>query len=116
MQFFSTDLRAHKDEELARYPQVSLGFADTNSQKYVSVSGTAEIIADIDKMTELWTISAKAWWGSADDPDVRLIKITLRQAEFWDAPGNRVSSLRVAFSLMKGSPPNHTGEHHKMTF
>ena len=117
MQFiFLRILRAHKDDEIARYPQVSLGFADTNSQKYVSVSGKAEIIADIDKMTELWTISAKAWCGSANNPDVRLIKITPRQAEFWDAPGNFVSNLRVAFSLMKGSPPNHTGEHQKVSF
>jgi general stress protein 26 len=113
--YFFTDARAHKDDEIARYPQVCLGFADTSNQKYVSVSGTAEIIADIDKMTELWTISARAWWRSANNPDVRLIKITPRQAEFWDAPGNFVSNLRVAFSLIKGSAPNHTGEHQKVT-
>ncbi len=113
--YFFTDSHAHKDDEIARYPQVCLGFADTSSQKYVSVSGTAEIIADVDKMTELWTISAKAWWGSATNPDVRLIKITPRQAEFWDAPGNLISNLRVAFSLMKGSPPSHTGEHQKVS-
>jgi general stress protein 26 len=114
--YFFTDARAHKDNEIAQYSQVCLGFADTSSQKYVSVSGTAEIMFDIDKMKELWTISAKAWWGSADNPDVRLLKITPQQAEFWDAPGNLVSNLRVAFSLMKGSPPNHTGEHQKVTF
>jgi general stress protein 26 len=114
--YFFTDSHAHKDDEIARYPQVCLGFADTGNQKYVSVPGTAEIIADVDKMTELWTISAKAWWGSATNPDVRLIKITPRQAEFWDAPGNLVSNLRVAFSLMTESPPSHAGEHHKVAF
>lgn len=113
--YFFTDSRAHKDNEIARYPQVCLGFADTSSQKYVSVSGTAEIIVDVDKMKELWTISAKAWWGSADNPNVRLIKITPRQAECWDAPGNLISNLRVAFSLMTGSPPGHAGEHQKVS-
>ena len=113
--YFFTDSRAHKDEEIARYPQVSLGFADTNRQKYVAVSGTAEVTADAGKMSELWTISAKAWWGSADNPDVRLIKVTPLQAEFWDAPGNFISNLRVAFSLMRGKPPSHAGEHHKVT-
>ncbi len=113
--YFFTDARAHKDDEIARYPQVCVGFADTSGQKYVSVSGTAEITADATKMAELWTISAKAWWGSADNPDVRLIKVTPLQAEFWDAPGNIVSNLRVALALMKGTPPNHTGEHRKMS-
>jgi general stress protein 26 len=114
--YFFTDASAHKDDEIARFPQVCLGFADTSSQKYVSVSGTAEIMADVDKMKELWTISAKAWWRSADNPDVRLIKVTPQQAEFWDAPGNLMSNLRIALSLMKGRPPSHIGEHQKVSF
>jgi general stress protein 26 len=111
--YFFTDVHAHKDDEVARYPQVCLGFADTNAQKYVSVSGTAEILAEVEKMKELWTFSAKAWWRTPDNSDVRLIKVTPQQAEFWDAPGNLISHLRVAFSLFKGSPPSHSGEHHK---
>jgi general stress protein 26 len=85
--YFFTDVRAHKDDEIARYPQVCLGFADTNAQKYVSVSGIAEILAEVEKIKELWTISAKAWWRTPNNPDVRLIKVTPQQAEFWDAPG-----------------------------
>jgi general stress protein 26 len=112
--YFFTDVRAQKDDEIAQYPQVCLGFADTSGQKYVSVSGTAQIMSDIEKMKQLWTISAKVWWGTAQNPNVRLIKITPQQAEFWDAPGNLISNLRVAFSLLKGSPPDHTGEHKKM--
>jgi hypothetical protein len=66
-------------------------------------------------MKEVWTMSAKVWWKSADNPNVRLIKVTPREAECWDAPGNFFSNLRVAFSLIKGSPPGHAGEHHKVT-
>lgn len=112
--YFFTDVRAHKDDEIARFPQVCIGFADTSGQKYVSVSGTAEILSEEEKMKQLWTISAKAWWGSPDNPDVRLIKVTPQQAEFWDAPGNLISNLRVALSLVKGSPPSHAGEHQKV--
>lgn len=114
--YFFTDSRAHKDDEIARYPQVCLGFADTRRQKYVSISGVAEITADKIKMAELWTISAKVWWRTADNPNVRLIKVTPQQAEVWDAPGNLVSNLRVAFSLMSGRPPGHAGEHQKVSF
>jgi general stress protein 26 len=111
--YFFTDVRAHKDEEIARYPQVTLGFADPGSQKYVSVYGKAEILRDEAKLRELWAIPAKAWWGSPDNPNVRLIKITPDEAECWDAPGNVISGLRIAFSIMRGHPPNHAGEHHK---
>ncbi|WP_411053743.1 pyridoxamine 5'-phosphate oxidase family protein, partial [Tritonibacter sp. SIMBA_163] len=39
--YFLTDVASHKDEEVARFPNVCLAFADTKGQKYVSVSGTA---------------------------------------------------------------------------
>src|ERR1051326_2758782 len=54
--YFFTDERAHKEEEIRRYPQVCLAFADTHGQKYASVSGTARIGIDRDKMRELWSL------------------------------------------------------------
>src|SRR5438132_13057393 len=44
--YFFTDERAHKDDEIRRYPRVCLAFADTSGQKYVSVSGKARIGID----------------------------------------------------------------------
>ena len=44
--YFLTDVAGHKDEEIARWPDVCLAFADTKGQKYVSISGTAEIAND----------------------------------------------------------------------
>jgi general stress protein 26 len=41
--YFLTDARRHKDEEIARDPNVNLSFADPGSQKYVAVSGIAAI-------------------------------------------------------------------------
>ena len=35
MIYFLTDARHHKDEEIARNPQVNLSFADAGSQTYV---------------------------------------------------------------------------------
>ena len=37
--FFLTDARRHKDEEIARNPNVNVSFADAGEQKYVSVTG-----------------------------------------------------------------------------
>ena len=84
---FLTDARRHKDEEIARDPQVNLSFANPSDQKYVSITGTARISNDRAKIKQLFSTPAKAWWDSADDPNIRVLTITPDDAEFWDSPG-----------------------------
>jgi len=111
--YFFTDDRAHKDEEIRAYPQICLTFADPHGQKYVSVSGTAEINSDRAKIEELWAVPAKVWWSTPDNPHLRLIKVTPEQAEYWDAPGNVMSSLKIAFTLATGKRLGY-GDHKKV--
>jgi general stress protein 26 len=68
--YFFTDVRAHKDEEIREFPKVCLAFAETGGQKYVSVSGIAEINSDRNKIKELWSIPVKIWWESPEDPNI----------------------------------------------
>ena len=68
--FFLTDARRHKDDEIVRNPAVNLSFADASAQKYVSLTGTAAVSNDRAKIKELFTTPAKAWWDSADDPNI----------------------------------------------
>lgn len=112
--YFFTDDRAHKDDEIRQYHKVGLAFADPRGQKYVSVSGTAAVCRDRKKIEELWTVPAKVWWKTPDNPHLRLIKVTPEQAEYWDAPGNAISNLKVAFALVKGTYPT-AGKHEKVT-
>jgi general stress protein 26 len=111
--YFFTDDRAHKDEEIRQHPHLGLAFADTRGQKYLSVSGTAEILSDRDKIKELWAIPAKVWWKTPDNPNLRLIKVTPVAAEYWDAPGNLISDFKVAFALVTGGYPK-AGKHKKV--
>lgn len=111
--YFFTDDRAHKDDEIRQHPKVCLAFADISGQKYVSVSGIAEIGRDQNKIEELWAIPAKVWWKTPDNPHLRLIKVIPEHADYWDAPGNVISSLKVAFALVKGGYPD-AGEHEKV--
>src|SRR6201997_2793075 len=89
--YFLTDARRHKDEEIARNPGVNLSFANTSDQKYVSVTGTAVVSNDRAKIRELFSTPAKAWWNSAEDQNIRVLKITPDDAEFWDSPGSVIS-------------------------
>ena len=70
--YFLSDARRHKDEEIQQNPNVNLAFADASDQKYVSVSGTATVSNDREKIKQLFTTTAKAWWDSAEDPNIRV--------------------------------------------
>jgi general stress protein 26 len=101
-----TDARRHKDEEIARDPGINLSFADAGDQKYVSVTGTAAVSNDRAKIKELFSTPAKAWWDSADDPNIRVLKVSPHDAEFWDTPGSVISYVKMAAAAMTGTRPD----------
>ena len=104
--YFLTDARNHRDDEIARDPHVNLAFADNSGTKYVSLSGTAAVSNDRAKIRELFSTPAKAWWESADDPNIRVLKIAPDGAEFWDSPGMIASYVKMAAAAISGSKPD----------
>jgi general stress protein 26 len=104
--FFLADARHHKDDDIKTYSKVCLAFSDTGAQNYVSVAGEAEVLNDRAKIRELWGIPAKAWWKSPDDPNIRLLKVTPVDAQYWDAPGSTVAYVKMATAALTGSRPS----------
>jgi general stress protein 26 len=112
--YFLTDARRHKDEEIARNPGINLSFANPSDQKYVSVTGTAVVSNDRAKIKQLFSTPAKAWWESADDPNIRVLKITPDDAEFWDSPGSVISYVKMAAAAVSGTRPD-LGDNRKVS-
>jgi general stress protein 26 len=112
--YFLTDARRHKDDEIARNPGINLSFADASSQKYVSLTGTAVVSNDRAKIRELFSTPAKAWWESADDPNIRVLKVTPDDAEYWDSPGTVISYVKMAAAAVTGTRPD-IGENRKVS-
>src|SRR5215211_5298753 len=81
-------------------------------QKYVSISGQAQISNDREMIKKLWSVPAKAWWQSADDPNIRVIRVSPEEAEWWDSPGTVVSYISMAAAAVTGSRPA-VGEHRR---
>src|ERR1700754_1737452 len=111
---FLTDARRHKDEEIARNPNVNLSFADAGDQKYVSVTGTAAVSNDRAKIKQMFSLPAKAWWDSAEDPNIRVLKITPDDAEYWDSPGSVISYVKMATAAVTGTRPD-LGDNRKVS-
>ena len=104
--YFLTDVRHQKDDEIERYPKVLLSFADTGSSKYVSLSGHALVSNDRAKIKELWEPTAKAWWDSADNPNIRVLTVTPVEAEYWDGPGKLVGMTKMVVAAATGAKPD----------
>lgn len=106
--FFLTDASAGKDSEVDRNGNVCLAFADIKAQKYVSVSGSAEISNDRDRIRRFWSVGDRAFWKSADDPAIRLLKMIPTIAEYWEGPGLAVSIVRMIGAALSGGAPELT--------
>ena len=109
--YFLADARHHKDEEIGDNPNVGLAFAD--GSRFVSVTGQATVSRDKKKIDELWGPSAKAWWDSPDDPNIRLLTVTPDDAEFWEGPGKIVGTIKMVAAAATNARPDY-GENRKV--
>ena len=112
--WFFSGLRTGKVSEIDWNPEVNLSYADPGKTRYVSVSGTAEIVDDRAKMAELWSDIYKAWFPQGlDDPDVCLMKVDVAFAEYWDVPsGKMVQAFGFLKALATGERLKLEGESH----
>jgi general stress protein 26 len=84
--WFFTSAKSHKVDELQQNHQIGLSYADPNEQRYVSVSGVAEVKRDRKKAEELWSPTFKTWFPQGlEDPDLALLKVTVSRAAYWDS-------------------------------
>lgn len=112
--WFFTGKSSHKVQEIGREHQVNVAYGDSSTHKYVSVSGTAELVKDPAKEKELWNPFYEAWFpGGLEDPDLALLKVQISQAEYWDVPGKVATLLAFAKQKLTGSR-GEIGDHGKL--
>jgi general stress protein 26 len=104
--YFLTDIGSHKDSDIAKNPNVGLAFADAGDQKYVSLTGRATVSNDRAKIKELWSPVAKAWWNGPDDPAIRVLRVTPKDAQYWDSPGTVVSYIKMLAAAVSDARPD----------
>jgi general stress protein 26 len=105
--WFTTHDDSRKIREIASDPRVSIQYADTDGQNYVSVTGCAREVRDRAKIEELWMEPLRTWFPEGkDDPHVTLIHVDLETAEYWDSPsGVIVHTAGYLKALATGEPP-----------
>jgi len=87
--WFFTQAHAPKSLEVQQENQVSLSYADPRDEDFASISGTARVVRDREKMRALWTGGLARWFPRGlEDPDLALLEVRIDKAEYWDAPSN----------------------------
>lgn len=112
--WFVTSAETEKLDELLSDPHVNLAYYDVKSREYVSVSGTARLTRDREKIRELHRPDWRAWFagdgeeaGSPDDPRMVLIAVDVESAVYLkvDKP-KPVVLFEVAKGMVTGSTPD----------
>lgn len=112
--FFTADDSA-KAGDLAAEHAVNLSYADARKQRFVSVTGNAEVVRDRERARQLWHPLVKAWFpGGLDDPHLALLRVRVETAEYWDTGESRMVQLfEMARAIATGTAPD-LGENAKV--
>ena len=112
--FFTRD-DSPKVSEATPHRHVNVTYSDPHNNKYVSVSGSADLIRDKDKFKELWRPTYAAWFADGvDDPNIALLKVSVNKAEYWTASGGPFAGILIAAKTAVGSKEKSFGEHEKL--
>lgn len=114
---FFVSARAQMVADISHVPRVLVAYADPGEDCYVSVSGQGRVLQDLQRQQALWGTPAQAWFpGGADDPDLRLLRVDIAAAEYWDVDTNKmVQLLKMAKAAITGKPPIGMGEHREIS-
>ena len=94
---------------------VCVTYADQKEDVWISISGQARISIDMDTKKSLFNALAKAWFpGGAEDPDLELVEVQIKEAEYWNVKeGKTTQLLKLATAAVTGKQPD-MGEHRQL--
>lgn len=122
--WFVTSIDTHKIDEIENDPNVSLGYFDDGSMEWVSVSGTATISQDRQKIRELHEPDWRAWFsdeggnrdGGPEDPRLALIFVDAHTVHYMKSKHSKPRVLfEIARGVLTGSTPDIGREEHLST-
>jgi general stress protein 26 len=100
--WFATRRDSGKIAEIRQDQQVLLGYTNSSGSEWASVNGTATLVEDRAKVKELWNAFWKNWFEGPDDPNILLIRVTPKSAEYWDSGSRAITLVKFALAAVTG--------------
>ncbi len=111
--WFFTSEDTGKVSDVERDARVNVNYARPDDHTYVSVTGTALVLNDRAKMQELWSPIYKAYFPKGlDDPNLRLLKVEVTEAEYWE--GHGLLRTVIGFAKALAGQEAELGENEKV--
>jgi general stress protein 26 len=103
--WFITERHTDKVQAIAADPRVNVSYSAKSG--WVSLSGTARVNEDREKLRELWDASAGIFMsGGPDDEDNVLLEVSGATAEYWESPGKVSLAIGLAKGLVSDAEPD----------
>lgn len=95
--WFFTRAASTVARELAADVAVNVSYVSAPEDRFVSISGRADVVRHEQRAAELWQPAYQAWFaGGATDPELSLIRITVTRVEYWDRKTGRMEQLAAS--------------------
>ena len=91
--WFLSGLKSEHNANIVKNPQIQLLYSDPSGMEFISIYGMATVITDKEKLKNLYTSLDDAWFEGKDDPNLSALKITPKEAYYWDTKQNKFISL-----------------------
>ena len=96
--WFVTSSASGKVDEILGDPTVAVTLQ--SGSRFLSLSGTASLSNDREKIAELWKEPWKVWFPQGrQSPELVLLKVSASEGEYWDNSG--LNGLKYAFEAGK---------------
>ena len=83
-------------------------FSDPHQNVYVALQGKARTRVDRTTVERLWNPGAAAFFDGPDDPNIRILEVTVDEGEYWDGPSGRIGQM---LSIVKAAVGADAGAH-----
>ena len=91
--FFSA-AESRKVSEIETDPFVALSYSDPERFLFISMSGEASIVRNVEKKQELWIEDLERWFEDGpESEDIVLIKVTPTVVDYWNGEENEEVTL-----------------------
>ena len=92
--WFFTRTKSAVAQEIAGNQQVNVTYVSAPEDRFVSVSGSASVVRDLDRAAHMWSSAYSQWFASgANDPELSLIRIETSRVEYWDRKAGRMREM-----------------------
>jgi general stress protein 26 len=114
---FLTHLSSQKTDEVQHDARVNIAFQSDRGDRYVSVSGTATVTHDLERMRQLWHPTYRAWFpDGVEDPDSAIFTVRIDRVEYWDVPSSRLVRLWGAVKALATGQVSESGDYNTIEF